>query len=194
MPFNKNEWQELDSPGYLGKRRDERFAEYDQRFGGRENWSLAWKVNGLLFNQEEACLLYGEAYYEFFRHNWPFMEQLIKEARDVYDDEPSNVNSGLDYSKQETVRTHLQDIAIRRALILHGKWFQGNKLIRIRQEKGDHPLSIKLSPGRVPFHKPGVLARPSLAEKVEAVSKKPWWEFSSVEDFYQSNRVVVSRI
>ena len=33
-------------------------------------------------------------------------------ASNVYDDDPSNVESGLDYSKRGELRTHIQDIAI----------------------------------------------------------------------------------
>ncbi len=89
------------------------------------------------------------------------------------------MNSGLDYTKQETKRTHIQDIAIRRSLIRLGKWFEGSELIRIRQEKGNHPLSMTLSPGRVPFHSPLLIIDPEI---------KGWWDSGTVESFYQSNR------
>ena len=42
-------------------------------------------------------------------------------------------------------------------------------------------LSWSKSPGRVPFHMPGVLLDPEL---------EGWWQPGSVESFYQSNKVL----
>jgi hypothetical protein len=41
-----------------------------------------------------------------------------------------------------------------------------------------------LSPGRVPFHRPDLIEKPEL---------NGWWEKSSVESFYQSNRLLQKR-
>ena len=89
------------------------------------------------------------------------------------------MDSGFDYAKQETGRTHLQDIAIRRCLLRLDMQFEGTELVRIRQEKGTNPLSMILSPGRVPFHKP------ELIEKPQTVS---WWHKDTVESWYQNNK------
>ena len=169
--------------GYLGKHRDEKFKEWDEQYGAG-NWRLVWKVGQNWFDFLGACALYEDAYFCFLTKNLAVLNQLIAEASDVYDDELSNVDSGLEYTRQETARTHVQDIAIRRSLVRMGAWFRGEDLIRIRQERGTHPLSVTLSPGRVPFHRPDLIVWPELPG---------WWNPQSIEAFYQSNRYLSFR-
>lgn len=176
---------QIERPGYLGKHRDDQFKTWDAQYG-KGNWRLIWRVGDTTADLLGACILYEDAYFAFLSARQGIVNQLISEACDVYDDEPSNIYSRFDYSKQETNRTHIQDIAIRRCLIRFGLWFGGPKLIRIRQELGDHPLSMILSPGRVPFHKPELIVLPELAPK--------WANPGSVESFYQSNRYLQIRV
>jgi hypothetical protein len=89
----------------------------------------------------------------------------LEVAADVYDDDPSNVESGLDYSKRGELRTHIQEIAIRNCVKRFGRKFGGDKLLQIRDRIGEHPLSLALSPGQVPFHKPELLSNPDNWEK-----------------------------
>jgi len=170
--------------GYLGKNRDQRYAEWDGTYGSG-NWGLFWesKEQGWLIDFLGVCAIYEDAYFHFLSDNPEILDTLIKDAEDVYDDQESNIESGFNYLIQETDRTHIQDIAIRRCLVRMGRRFEGTQLIRIRQEKGTHKLSTILSPGRLPCH------RPSWIVKVER-DKKPWWDPNTVEDFYQSNRVL----
>ncbi len=182
-------WQDIERPGYLGKHREERFKEWTEKYGrdgyGELNWRLVWRFGDATLDFLGACRVYEDAYFKYLRENPLIVDQLVAEASDVYDDEPSNVGCGLDYTKQETGRTHVQDISIRSCLVRMGRWFKGKELIRIRQEKGNHPLSMTLSPGRVPFHIPGMIVAPSVVPK--------WAEPGSVEDFYQSNRYLQAR-
>jgi len=177
------EWVTIERPHYLGKHRDEVFHEWDEKYG-KGNWRLVWKVGETLVDFLGACALYEDAYFEFLRSHPEILNQLISEASNVYDDEPSNVESRFDYTKQETRLTHVQDIAIRRSLIRLGTWFHGKKLIRVRQEKGTHPLSVTLSPGRVPFHRKDLIMQPEILI---------WWHAGTVESFYQSNRLLQVR-
>ena len=181
--LNLSGWSVIGRPGYLGKHRDEKHAEWDEQYGPG-NWQLAWKVRNYYVDFLGACVLYEESYWFFLFCNIGISQQLVKEASEVYDDEPSNVESGLDYLKQETGRTHIQDIAIRRTLIRFCQWFEGSTLIRIRQEKGNHPLSMILSPGRVPFRWREIIEQPEI---------EGWWQPGSVESFYQSNRYLQIR-
>ena len=174
------EWRDFGRPGPLGKRRDEKCKEWDSMYG-EDNWRLAWRVGEIFVDFDGACELYGDAYFEFLKSHSEVVQQLIRDASNVYDDNPSNIDSGFDYSKQETVRTHLQDIAIRCALKRLGVWFYGKKLIQIRHDIGKHPLSMALSPGKVPFHMPDIFDSPEL---------EGWWDPGSVESFYQSFRVL----
>jgi hypothetical protein len=170
-----------DSPGYLGERRNELWAERDAKFG-KGNWQSIWLVGGDYLEYEETCRFYEDAYFEYFKMRPELLEYLLEIASNVYDDDPSNVDSGLDYSKRGDLRTHIQDIAIRNCVKRFGREFKGDKLIQIRDRIGEHPLSLALSPGQVPFHRVALLSNPdNLAE----IRGKAWWLPASVEDFYQ---------
>src|SRR5262245_66382300 len=114
---------------------------------------MIWLVGGHYLEYKEACRLYEDAYFEYFKQRPELLEYLLEVASDVYDDDPSNVESGLDYSKRGDLRTHIQDIAIRKCLKRFRRKFRGDKLIQIRDRIGDHPLSLALSLGQVQFHK-----------------------------------------
>lgn len=172
------EWALTERPGYLGSLRDEMFRQWDNKHG-EGNWRLRWRVGSTVVGFLGACALYEDAYMHFLKKNSCVVAQLRRGARNIYDDAPSNVASGLNYGTQETGRTHIQDIAIRNCLVRMGVWFNGTELIQIRDKKGVHPLSMTLSPGRVPFHKQGFIVQPEL---------EGWWDQGSVEAFYQSNR------
>lgn len=178
-----DEWITVERPGYLGARREAEYKEWDTTYG-KGNWRLAWKAGESTVQFLGACALYEDAYFAFLCNNPLILHQLIHEASDVYDDELSNVRSGLDYTKQETPRTHLQDIAIRRCLVRMGAWFRGPQLLRIRSTEGTHALSLILSPGRVPFHRPDLVEQPEL---------QGWWDPESTESFYQSNKILQVR-
>jgi len=172
------DWILDERPGYLGKYRNEFYARWNNLYG-RDNWRLVWKFGEGLVDFIGACAIYEDAYFEFLKQNPKVLKQLVDEAADVFDDAPSNTNSYLDYNLQETERTHIQDIAIRRCVVRRGLRFKGHELIQIRDKEGNHPLSMILSPGRVPFHKPALIETPEL---------EGWWQPGSVEAFYQSNK------
>lgn len=173
-------WINCERPGYLGKHRDERFAEWNEKFG-RGNWRLVWKIGNRHFDFQVVCMLYEDAYFEFLKSQQHILDQLINEAAEVYDYELSDIDSGLNYLYQESNLTHIQDIAIRRVLVRFGLWFKGTSIIRIRQEKGNHPLSTILSPGRVPFHRLDLIEQPEIVK---------WWHPGTIESFYQNNRLL----
>ncbi|MCL5784337.1 MAG: hypothetical protein M1142_03215 [Patescibacteria group bacterium] len=177
------EWKNVERPQYLGAKREQRFKEWDEQFGSG-NWRLSWKVGETYVDLLGACTLYEDGYFNFLLQNQNVLQQLINDASEVYDDQLSNIGSGFNYLAQETDRTHLQDIALRRSLVRMGLWFKGSEPIRIRQELGTHPLSITLSPGRIPFHRPDLIEQPELQR---------WWHPHTIESFYQSNRYLQAR-
>lgn len=191
--LNKKIWKPInnDSTGYLGKRRNQEWAKRDKKYG-KGNWQMAWLVGGKLLEYLEACQLYEDAYFEYFKKRPELLNHLIETASDVYDDHPSNVKSGLDYSKRGRIRTHIQDIAIRRCIKRFGKRFKGKKLLQIRGRVGKHPLSLALSPGQVPFHKPKLLSK---SDNLKEITRNAWWLPGSVEDFYQrAKRICMGRL
>lgn len=193
-------WKVVDRVGYLGKLRDYQYELWNQQYG-QGLWRFMWGYNGGYTDYFGACLLYKQAYRIYLEQNLRIedaipeefrskymhrvrpgsriLDTLISDASNVYDDAPSNVLAGQNFMHQETLRTHIQDSAIRDALRDMGIWFEGEELLQIRHDRGMHPLSIVLSPGVVPFHQPDLIVWPSLSG---------WWKPKTVEDFYQSNR------
>lgn len=178
------DWITVGRPGYLGGARDRMHKEWNVRYGAG-GWRLVWEAEGKFLDFLGAAELYEESYYRFLKGQPEVLETLIREASEVYDDALSNIASGFDYTRQETGRTHVQDVAIRRCVRRLGRRFEGASPIQIRDRLGAHPLSLTLSPGQVPFHAPGIIRQPELTG---------WWLPGSVEAFYQSNRLLQRRL
>lgn len=178
-------WTTAGRPGHLGSRRAEVVRRWDRRYGP-DGWRLRWRVGDVLHPQEAALSLYEDAYYHLLAADGAVLARRVaRTARDVYDHAEDDVVSGLDYAVQRAVSAHLQDIAVRRVLVRLGLWFRGERLLRLRKADGaDDSLGALLDSGRVPFHRPDLVARPLL---------QGWWNPLSVECFYQSNKVLQHR-
>lgn len=172
-------WQVVGSPGYAGSRKRKRDKARDQRFGSG-NWMTAFIWGEDIVHRDFALQLYEDAYFLHFQKEQTVLEGLIHAASDVYDNAVTNVESGLDYQKQETPATHLQDIAVRRAVLRLGRRFQGDHLVEIRGPKSE---GYDLNPGRVPFHLPRMIA--------ESEPLPKWIQQGSIEAFWQSNKVLL---
>lgn len=174
-------WRTVERPGYFGKKRNEFIADFNRKYGP-DNWRIAYIWGERVIDREMAVQLYEDAYYLFFLANPEKLAWLINRASDVYDSAPSNVTSGLDYLVQETVNHHLQDIAIRRSMIRLGLDFRGDHLVEVR---GRDSEGYAFNPGIIPFHIEEMIHRPPLTG---------WWRPGSVEDFYQSNKILQIKI
>ena len=165
--------------GYFGSYKSSIYRGLDQRFGSG-NWRLAWQIGEKFVPFERAAEEYGEAYYQHLLKNPDIVDYLVTKAKDIYDNATTNVESGIDYNHQENDSTHLQDIAIRRAVAKMGKSFHGNKLIEIRP-KSEDVVGRQLSPGAVLFDKPEIIlpTDPGI---------KKWWKEGTIEAFYQNNK------
>ncbi|MFX1512578.1 MAG: peptidyl-tRNA hydrolase [Promethearchaeota archaeon] len=171
------EWFSISRPGYIGKRRETIESELNEKYG-KENWRIVHFWQTKTISLEEALDLYEESYNQFLKDNNDLLEWLVTTASDVYDSAPSNIEAGLNYYHQENKQAHYQDIAIRRVIKCLGRSFSGDHLIQVR---GRHAEGAKLSPGRVPFHLTNEILNPHL---------KGWWKKNSVEDFWQSNKIL----
>lgn len=173
------DWQRVGRPGAIGSRKKEVLANYNKIYG-RDNWRLSWDVNGSSVDLQGALTLYEDAYFEYLQKNQDELRWLVENFSNVYDNNPSNVNSGFDYSVQEFGGNHFQDTAIRRCLVRNGLWFRGKDLLEIRlSEPG-----VKFNPGEIPFHKPELIPQPEI---------KGWWKPGSIESWYQSARYLEVR-
>lgn len=174
-------WRTVERPGHFGKKRDKFYRQYDEKFG-KENWRIMWQWNGGTIPHIVACQLYEDGYYADSFKREGLWKELASVARDVYDHQESDVQSGLDYLIQTGNATHLQDIAIRRVILRRGYKFEGDKLVQIRSHA--EYWGQNLSPGKVPFHLPELIVVPHLEK---------WWDYNSIEDFWQSNKVLQAR-
>lgn len=163
--------------GYLGGKR-EQFVQRMNKLYGEGNWTIGYMAEGKALDREQALELYQKSYEAFFRANPEYTQRMLREARDVYDTNVSNVASGLNWHAQEDSRSHLQDIAVRRAVKELGLSFHGDKLLQIRGLDSDLP---ELNPGRVPFISQELILTPP-----EFIAD--WLQKGSVEDFWQNNK------
>lgn len=176
-PRSSDHWIFLNRPGYAGARKRSRQRRLDTLFGiGNHRTFHVWE--GRILDRAGACLLYEEAYFRHVSANPSELEWLVGNHCQVVDNALTNVDSGFDYAVQEAESTHLQDIAIRRVLLRLGRWFTGDAVLQVRGRK---TTGYRLNPGRVPFHRPEMIVQPGI---------EGWWDEGSVEDFWQSNKVV----
>jgi hypothetical protein len=179
-------WRVIGRPGRLGRLRRQRTSEWNREFGSG-GWRLAWLIRGRYHDHDESLRLYENAYFEVLRQNGELRDALVRTARDVYVNDPSEVGSGLDYRIQTGDSQHLEDIAIRRCLVRLGEWFVGRELIRlggVDRDPAPSRLRAALSVHGLRFHRPELIIHPEL---------EGWWLPGTVESFYQSNKFLLAR-
>jgi non-canonical purine NTP pyrophosphatase (RdgB/HAM1 family) len=174
MHLSMTEWKKVGRPGAIGGRKAEVLANYDKLYG-KGNWRLIWDVNGNSVDLPRALALYEDAYFQHFKEKPEELRWIADNFSNVYDNSPSNVESGLDYAVQEFGGNHFQDIAIRRCLVRNGEWFRGNELLEIRMSEP----GVAWNPGRIPFHRAELIPKPEV---------RGWWSPGSIESWYQSAR------
>ena len=184
-------WKTIQRPGYLGKKRNEMYARWNEQYGDG-NWKIAWQLRELILEKSEALQIYEDGYYEFFKNNSKVLEWLVATASDVYDTASTNIQSKFNYEMQETINNHIHDIAIRRAVLRNGIWFSGDKLLQIR---GNQSEGAELVPYKIPFHMPQFI----LAGEIKDYGNKGcWWKElgieNSIEEFYQQNKILQVRV
>jgi hypothetical protein len=187
--MSNEKWKRIGRPGYFGRRRDEKIKQLNEDFG-KDEWKLVWVIDvdflggEVHYDFEQACKkLYEASYLKWFQEN-PLEIDLVCSYGECIDNAPTNVDSGLDYMKQEAFSTHIQDIAVRNVLAKMGRKFEGpkDKILVIRSQDSN---GFKYGPGNIPFSEPWLIAQPSKCPK--------WANAGSVEDFWQSNKWIMIR-
>lgn len=165
----------------LGTQRGVIIRQLNQTYGFL-TWRFAWRL------AIDRCVpfriavgLYEKSYELHLSTNPEVLQYLVANARDVFDNDESNVVSGVNYFIQGAKLTHLQDIAIRRAMRTLGQKFCGDRLIRVRKSRNSDPVGRSLSPKFVPF---------CASEIVQNFSPSEQHAVPMVEDFWQNNRVI----
>lgn len=179
-------WKTIERPGYIGKKRDEVHARWDQQFG-KDNWQIAYQWGDVVVPREMGIQLYEDGYYQFFSKEPSTLDWLVSTASEVYDTAPTNILAGLSYTHQETANNHIHDVAIRRAVLRLGKQFKGDHLMHVRWTDSE---GYRINPGVVPFHLPEMI---TAGEINDYGGKGIWWFKNTIEEFYQQNKVLQVR-
>ncbi len=181
------EWETVERPGYLGKKRDEMHSKWDNQFG-KDFWRIAYQIGELVVPREMGVQIYEDGYYEFFKSHPDTLEWLLSTASNVYDTAETNVNAEFDYLNQETPNNHIHDVAIRRSIARLGKWFKGDHLMHVRWKDSE---GFRVNPGVVLFHMPELIIP---GEIKDHGGKGIWWYPNTIEDFYQRNKVLQRKV
>lgn len=183
-------WDTKERPGYLGKKRNEIQRLWTERYG-EGNWRIAWQWGKFVVSRAEALQFYEDGYYEYLKSNQEVLHWLTSTASGVYDTAPSNIEAGFSYDVQETPNNHIHDVAIRRAVLRNGIWFNGDHLMQVRGPKTE---GERLSPHLIPFHLPHMIVPGDIGDYA---GKGKWWRElgieNSVEEFYQQNKVLQTK-
>lgn len=173
-------YQKLYRPGFFGRRRDQIVADLNAKYGSR--WTIVWDAPTIgCVEFDKACWFFYEAsYLKWFKEHSDEID-FVCSFGECIDNAPTNVRSGLDYTKQEAHSTHIQDIAVRNVLDKLGRKFEGpaDKILVIRSADSE---GYKFGPGNIPFMRPDWIEMPSKAPR--------WANPGSVEDFWQSNKYI----
>lgn len=165
-------------PGAFGSRKQEIERNYDNLYG-QSNWEIVWDI-GRSIDLPSALVLYEESYFNYFQQHPEELRWIANNFSNVYDNNPSNVHSELDYTIQEFGGNHFQDIAIRNCLVRNNLWFTGKELLEVRMAK----QGVKWNPGKIPFFLPGLIPQPEIPG---------WWNPGSVESWYQSAKYLETK-
>lgn len=179
-------WEFAERPGQTGFKGKDVERRLNETYGeGR--WRKVWVWEGDFLHKADAFGVCEEAYFQDSLKRENVWRQLLAEASEVYDINVNEINSGTNYAEQLNY-TRFHDICIRRVLERRGWKFTGNRIVQIRYNAKNGDLgyfSENFDPGKVIFHKPESIVKPNL---------EGWWGMNSVEDFYQSNKIIQRRL
>jgi hypothetical protein len=169
----------LGRPGRAWGRQRRRQRRVINRLLALDGWRSMYAWEGRLLDRAGALLEVEEAYHQVIAGD-PALQQWLCGFADVYDNARSNTASGCDHAVQEQSSLHFADIAIRRVMLRLGLRFSGRHRLSLRVARPDgHDLAA----AAVPFHRPEAILQPRI---------EGWWEPGSIQDFWQSNEVLVA--
>ena len=169
--------------GYFGGGEKKRLKKEALAKKYPNGYNVVYEYDGKYIERTSAFALYEDAYYYFLKEQEELLNWICQHAIDIYDTEPANILSGYDYLIQDKdSATHLQDVAIRRAIKRLGRSFKGKKLIQVR---GFRSALFAMNPAYVAFHERSKIQQPEIVEEFMLPG--------SVESFWQSNKTIVTK-
>jgi hypothetical protein len=190
----KQAWITVSKPSYLGKNKDDQFAVWDKEYG-LEKWRLAWQLsNGEVLCFEEIFQLYVESYTLYFLNHHDEAFYLTENFSYAYDKDLISKEDAFNpyclYNKPGRPN-QFHNVALNIALEIElGLCFKGLEPIQVREGKpntdvASWPLGWRWSPGQIPAIHP---------ELIPPTDKSSWWRSGSIEELYQSAKVLQIKV
>lgn len=184
-------WVTVEKPGYLGKRKDEREAEWNQQYG-EGKWRYAWELaDGKTLDFEEVFWqVYVAGYAAYFAHHPNEAIFLTDQYAYAYDKEMVTREQAFDpfyLYNQPGHPNQFHNVALNIAMEWFlGLPFSGEHPVQVREGKPGTPVDQQpegylWSPGRIP------------AVRLDLIPPRHtagWWNTNSIESFYQNAKVV----
>jgi hypothetical protein len=187
--MKKSDWVTMKRPGWFGEVKDEMLRGYDEEYGAG-NWRIRHQLGPRLLGLEEALRIYELCYELHFlnphtRYLWTNLFQI---ARDVWTEEESDIESGVDYAIQKAKAPHYEDVSIRIIMQKYQQQFKGDKMIRIRADSKE-VVGVALSSIHIPF------IFPKFMQPTFSFPETLWWNRheGSLEYFWHSNKILQVR-
>jgi hypothetical protein len=188
------EWKTEGHPGYLGKKKDEMYVKWNEKYG-EGNWRLTNEAaNGEIFSYEDIIWkIYVPGYVNHFLRKPADAVHITDNFSYAYDKDLCSREEAFDiyalYNK-EGHANQFHHVALNIALEYYLDFpFKGDRPLQVREGKpgtpdSEQPEGFCWSPGRI------------LCVKYDLIPVSPqgWWMKGSIEDFYQSSKVLQARI
>ncbi len=184
-------WFTVEKPGYLGKTKDAKEAEWNAQYG-EGNWRYAWELaSGESLDFEQVFWqVYVAGYVAYFLSHRDEALFLVNNYAYAYDKELIPKDDAFDpyflYNKAGHPN-QFHNVALNIALEWFlGLPFLGEKPIQVREGKPGTPADKQpegylWSPGRIPAIRPDLIPPPV---------GDSWYNNTSIEGFYQNAKVV----
>ena len=187
MGIPKSDWTTIRRPGWFGEKTPELLTSFDETYG-KGNWRIRHQLGPRLLDLKEALRLYELCYeLDFLNPDRHFYwTDLFQRASEVWTELESDVECGMDYSKQNHTAPHYEDMAIRIIMDRYSCTFKGDKLIRIRADSTD-VVGKALSSIHIPFIFPQFIE--------SDLDEIAWWNRhkGSLEHFWHTNKILQIR-
>ncbi len=187
----KQEWVTIEFPGYLGSSKDVYSGCWDRDYG-RSNWRIVWELsNREILNFEQIFQHYVESYSKFFENNPVDALFLTNNFAYAYDKDKITKKEAFNQFalyNQPGRANQFHHVALNFALELYlGLEFKGLEPIQVREGKpgtdsNTWPAGWHWSPGRIPSAHPELIPL--------RVGGAKWWQAGSIEDLYQSAKIL----
>lgn len=188
------DWQTVLRPGYQGKAKDEQVATWNERYG-KENWRMAWELrSGVLFSYDEMFYsIYVPGYVKYFLDHPDEAAELTDHFAYAIDKDMISRYEAFDhralYDKPGRPN-QFHNVALNIALEYYlGLPFQGSQPIQVREGKpgsdpSTWPKGWYWSPGRIDAVRQDLIPQTDI---------KGWWQPGTIEDVYQTAKVLQVR-